>query len=197
MDELVATPSSRPDDATLVALLRTRPAAGVALLYDTYGRLVYSVALRIVGDHGLAEEITQDVFVRCWSSIGRFEASRGSLATWMLTIAHHRAVDELRSRRNRERRRELPDEQLAWMAAPDPALDDALLRGEIQAALGGLPEAQREVIQLVYWGGLTRREVAEQLSIPLGTVHTRLRLGMEKLRGLVDRMFGEGETPER
>jgi RNA polymerase sigma-70 factor (ECF subfamily) len=166
----------------LIQLLREQPAIGVARLYDRFSRLVYSVALRVVQDHGAAEEITQDVFLRCWSSIERYQTQRGSLVSWLLAIAHHRSIDELRSRRGKNQRRELPETHLATRAADEPALDEALLRDEVRGVLEELPPAQREVIELVFWGGLTRRETADRLGVPLGTVHTRLRLGMDKLR---------------
>jgi RNA polymerase sigma-70 factor, ECF subfamily len=178
-------------DGALAALLREQPAAGVAALYDRYGRLVFSLALRIVQDHGAAEEITQDVFVRCWRSIDRYHAQQGSLAAWLLAITHHRAIDELRSRRGKELRREISDDAIHPLAAPDIGYDAALLRGEVQEALHLLPPAQRDVIELIFWGGLTRREVAERLQLPLGTVHTRLRLGMEKLRSALDQASAE------
>lgn len=179
------------NDTELAALLRAQPAAGIAALYDRYGRLVFSMALRIVNERGAAEEITQDVFMRCWRSIDRYQPSQGSLASWLLSIAHNRAIDELRSRRGKDARRELPDELLQPQAAIDPGFDDALLRSEVRGALHDLPPAQREVVELVFWGGLTRREIAEQLQLPLGTVHTRLRLGMDKLRESLRQLFTE------
>ncbi|HJZ47500.1 MAG TPA: sigma-70 family RNA polymerase sigma factor, partial [Roseiflexaceae bacterium] len=142
-------------------------------------------------DHGAAAEITQDVFLRCWRSIERYHPQRGSLAAWLLAIAHHRAIDELRSRRGKDVRHELSDEALEALAAPDSGYDAALLRGELEEALQLLPAAQREVIELMFWGGLTRREVAERLQLPLGSVHTRLRLGMEKLRAALERASAE------
>ena len=178
-------------DSAMVALLREQPAAGVSALYDRFGRLIFSLALRIVQDHGAAEEITQDVFLRCWRSIDRYHAQQGSLAAWLLAITHHRAIDELRSRRGKDLRREISDEAIHPLAAPDTGYDAALLRGEVQEALHLLPPAQRDVIELIFWGGLTRREVAERLQLPLGTVHTRLRLGMEKLRSALERSSEE------
>jgi RNA polymerase sigma-70 factor (ECF subfamily) len=175
----------------MVALLREQPAAGVSALYDRFGRLIFSLALRIVQDHGAAEEITQDVFLRCWRSIDRYHPQQGSLAAWLLAITHHRAIDELRSRRGKDLRREISDEAIHPLAAPDTGYDAALLRGEVQEALHLLPPAQRDVIELIFWGGLTRREVAERLQLPLGTVHTRLRLGMEKLRSALERSSEE------
>jgi RNA polymerase sigma-70 factor (ECF subfamily) len=184
-------PDMTLSDGALAALLREQPAAGVAALYDRYGRLVFSLALRIVQDHGAAEEITQDVFLRCWRSIDRYHPQQGSLAAWLLAITHHRAIDELRSRRGKDLRREISDETIHPLAAPDTGYDAALLRGEVQEALHLLPPAQRDVIELIFWGGLTRREVANRLQLPLGTVHTRLRLGMEKLRSALEQASGE------
>jgi len=184
-------PLTTPEDVELVQQLREHPGIGVARLYDRYGRLVYSVALRILQDHGAAEEVTQDVFVRCGSSIDRYQPERVRLVSWLLAIAHHRAIDELRSRRSKSRRREISADHMHLLTADEPALDDALLRGEIRVALAALPQPQREVIELIFWGGLTRREAAAQLSVPLGTVHTRLRRGMDKLRGLLGQLFGE------
>jgi RNA polymerase sigma-70 factor, ECF subfamily len=178
-------------DGALVILLREQPAAGVAALYDRYGRLVFNMALRILQDHGAAEEVTQDVFVRCWSGIDRYQPERVRLVSWLLTIAHHRAIDELRSRRGKSQRREISADHMHLLTADEPAIDDALLRGEIRAALAALPQPQREVIELIFWGGLTRHEAAAQLTVPLGTVHTRLRLGMDKLRGILSQVFGE------
>jgi len=114
-------------------------------------------------------------------SLDRYQPSQGSLASWMLSITHNRAIDELRSRRGKDTRREISDDILQPQAAIDPGFEEALLRGEIQQALEMLPVAQRDVIELVFWSGLTRREIAERLSLPLGTVHTRLRLGIPHL----------------
>jgi RNA polymerase sigma-70 factor (ECF subfamily) len=186
-----ATPELALSDDALVALLREQPAAGVAALYDRYSRLIFSLALRIVQDHGTAEEITQDVFLRCWRNIDRYHARQGSLAAWLLAITHHRSIDELRSRRGKHLRREISDETIHPLAVLDTGYDAALLRGEVQEALHLLPSAQRDVIELIFWGGLTRREVAERLQLPLGTVHTRLRLGMEKLRAALEQASAE------
>lgn len=188
MDDVATTPRLQLSEGALVALLREQPSTGVAALYDCYGRLVFSVALRVVGDRGTAEEITQDVFLRCWRSIDRFKPDQGSLVSWLLSITHHRAIDELRSRRSKAARQEVFDTALAPPMF-DPALDEALLRDEVQQLLHALPSNQRDVIELIYWGGLTRREVADRLQLPLGTVHTRLRLGMEKLREACSRLF--------
>jgi RNA polymerase sigma-70 factor (ECF subfamily) len=183
---------AQPSDGALIVLLRTQPAAGVAALYDRYGRLVFSMALRIAQDHGAAEEITQDVFLRCWRNIDRYHPQQSSLVTWLLAITHHRAIDELRSRRGKDMRREISGEAIHPLATLETGFDEALLRGEVQEALHLLPPAQRDVIELIFWGGLTRREVADRLQLPLGTVHTRLRLGMEKLRAALKQASTDG-----
>lgn len=181
MDEVTA-PLSPVSDGEIVTMIREQPTAGLAALYDRYGRLIFSVALRVVQDHGTAEEITQDVFLRCWRSIDRYQPSQGSLPSWLLAITHHRAIDELRSRRGKDMRREISGDTIQPLFTLESGFDEALLRGEVHEALHLLPPAQRDVIELIFWGGLTRREVADRLHLPLGTVHTRLRLGMEKLR---------------
>jgi RNA polymerase sigma-70 factor (ECF subfamily) len=179
-------------DIDLPGLLQDDPRAAAAALYDRYGRLVFGVALRIVGDRGAAEEITQDVFVSCWRSAYRYRPEQGSLATWLLGITQHRAIDELRSRRGRARAREEP-----WAlphdvaAAHDQGLDLRLLQADVRAALAALPPAQREVIELLYFGGLTRQQAAEQVRAPLGTIHTRLRLGMARLRLALGHLLGD------
>jgi RNA polymerase sigma-70 factor (ECF subfamily) len=181
-EDLAEASGMPPSDSTLVSMLHEQPAAGLAALYDRYGRLVFSMALRVVQDHGAAEEITQDVFLRCWRNIERYHARQGSLISWLLAITHHRAIDELRSRRGKDLRREISDDAIHPLATLETGFDEALLRGEVHEALHILPATQRDVIELIFWGGLTRREVADRLHLPLGTVHTRLRLGMEKLR---------------
>ena len=186
-----AVSPSTTGEADLVALLRNQPATGIAALYDRYGRLVFSMALRVVQDRGAAEEITQDVFMRCWRNLDRYQPGQGSLVSWLLSITHNRAIDELRSRRGKNARREVSEDVIQPQISLDPGFDEALLRGEIQQALTGLPPAQRDVIELIFWGGMTRREVADRLHLPLGTVHTRLRLGMDKLRDALRPLFAD------
>lgn len=184
-----------PEDADMLRLLQEQPRAAAAALYDRYGRMIFSVALRMVGDRGVAEEITQDVFVASWRSAARYRPEQGSLATWLLAITHHRAIDELRSRRQKARARESAlDDDTIRGATTDPALDVALLQAEVRAALAALPPAQRQVIELLYFGGLTRQEAANELRAPLGTVHTRLRLGMARLRTALADLLSDDET---
>jgi RNA polymerase sigma-70 factor (ECF subfamily) len=180
-----AATGTHNDDQALLGRAAAGEIEALGALYDRYGRLVFGVALRITGDRGSAEEIAQDTFLRLWQHAARYQSERGSLVAWLLTIAQRRAIDEVRSRRGSARRRELP--------LPDaPMLDSRLdfsslahLRVDIQRALAELPEAQREAIELMFFGGLSSREIARRTGNPLGTISTRLRLGMERLRALL------------
>ncbi len=176
----------------LMQLCREQPQVGIAALYDHYGQLVFSVALRIVGDRGIAEEVTQDVFVNCWRNAERYHPERGSLMTWLVSMTHHRAIDELRSRRYRSHRQEVELQDHTLLdTSPHTDMEVRLLQTMVRSALAELPPPQREVIELIYFGGLSRQEVAHRLQTPLGTIHTRMRLGMSRLRQLLDRLLHE------
>jgi len=157
-------------------------------IYDRYGDLVYSTALRVLRDPHLAEDISQEVFVRLWRKPDSYVAERGRFLTWLISVTRNRAVDEVRTRGRRQRHETAsPEEQereLPAGAANDPALNAQLAeqRRIVRAALAELPPDQRQVIELAYFGGLTQREIADRLAQPLGTVKTRIRLGMQKLR---------------
>lgn len=187
----LADPLAQASDAEIMRLCQQEPQQGIAALYDRYGRLVFSVALRIVGDRGVAEEVTQDVFVTCWKQAHQYEAERGDLLPWLLRIARNRAIDELRSRRHRQYQHELQLgnwDLLGRIADPE---DRHLIQATVREALTDLPPAQREVIELLYFWGLTRQEAADHLQSPIGTIHTRLRLGMAKLRHRLGNLFDE------
>ena len=175
-------------DEELMALVLRRQEAALGALYDRYVRLVYAVALRITGDRETAEEVVQDVFQNVWQAAGSFQPGVGSFAAWLLGIARHRAIDATRSKRERARTREqtLDDLRPAGEAASlEREVGQRLLRDAVRAALEALPANQRQAIELAYYGGLTRIEIAERLNEPLGTVKTRLRLGLLKLRDLL------------
>ncbi len=183
---LVQSDSNILDDRQLMALMQEQPTVAVAALYDRYGSYVFSVALRMVGDRAVAEEITQDVFLNCWRNAGNYDGQRASVITWLLRIAHNRAIDELRSRRNQHRKREMTWEQAPPdRLASEREMDAAMVQSEVREALATLPTNQREAVEMLYFGGLSRQEIADKLSAPLGTINTRLRLGMEKLRALL------------
>ena len=156
-----------------------------ARFYDRYAALAYSVILRVVRDRPDAAEVLQEVFWEAWQGADRYDPARGTPEAWLITRARTRAIDRVRSERRRGETFVAPvDEELA--AAPVEAGGDAAgraeARGVIRSALARLPEAQREVIELAYYAGLTQTEIAERLKQPLGTVKTRIRLGLERLR---------------
>jgi RNA polymerase sigma-70 factor (ECF subfamily) len=148
-----------------------------------------------VRDGQVAEDITQEIFLRIWRKPERYVSQRGRFVTWLTSVTRNRAVDEVRSRNRRYRHETAsPEEQEREIAGPegdDPALSAELAdqRRLILAAMSGLPEEQRQVIELAYFGGLTQAEIAERLSQPLGTVKTRIRLGMQKLRAALTPEF--------
>jgi RNA polymerase sigma-70 factor (ECF subfamily) len=180
-------------DDELLALVARRNEAALGLIYDRYGGLVYTIALRVTGDRQTAEEVVQDVFQSVWQTVGGFQPGLGTCASWLVGIARHRAIDAIRSKRERARSREQAIEQDIFVDAdanPAAAAEQIDLRGAVKDALGTLPPSQRQAIELAYYGGLTRVEIAERLGEPIGTVKTRLRLGLLKLRDLL-RPFAE------
>ncbi len=167
------------DDAELASRVASGDRAALEELYKAYGGAVKSLASRVLRDEALAEDVVQDTFVGFWRSPGKYDPSRGSLRTFLLTIAHRRAVDTVRSEQARTRRELVP---------PDPDhfdLVDEVLAGElaqeVQRALSGLPEGERQAIAMAYFGGLSYVEVARRLGAPEGTVKSRIRSGMQKL----------------
>lgn len=163
-----------------------------AVLYDRYADLVYSASMRVLEDSQLAEDATQDIFVRIWRRPEAFIAERGRFVSWLMSVVRNRSVDEFRSRGRRRRREGLPastdqpDDAMAMLPgnADDP-LREAQLHEEqrlVRAALTTLPPEQKLALELAYFGGMTQQEVALALNEPLGTIKTRIRLGMQKLR---------------
>ena len=176
-------------DHALLQQVQQRQEQALADLYTRYGGLVYTLALRIVGDRALAEEVMQDTFLRCWDGVASYDPMRGRVAGWLMGITRNRAIDLLRSRQHHARLRE--QGPLPPSASPDDPTqvesDDerVLLRHTVSAALEGLPADQRHPIELAYYGGMTQAEIAQQLNAPLGTVKTRIRSGMQRLRDLL------------
>ncbi|HEY6378644.1 MAG TPA: sigma-70 family RNA polymerase sigma factor [Candidatus Dormibacteraeota bacterium] len=171
------------DEGVLDLLARHAP-EGIEVLYDRYGRLAYSLALRILGDEGAAEDVVQESFLAIWRRSATYRPERGSLRTWACSIVHHRAVDRLRGRSGRAR------QDLPLQAAPaESNLSDTweavaaeLERDDIRTALDRLPAEQRQTIELAYFGGYTQSEIAALMKVPLGTVKGRTRIALGKLR---------------
>lgn len=172
-------------DGQLVALVAERDAGALEALYNRYGKVAYSLARRIVADETLAQDVVQEVFLSLWRDAHRFDAARGTVATYLLSVTHHRAVDVVR-REESLRRRRTSDEALEFQPDPKPGVEADVLaaerRSEVRAALATLPAAQREALLLAYFGGYTQREVASLVGVPLGTVKTRMAAGMRKLK---------------
>ena len=184
-------------DERLVNALETRDTRALESLYDRYGDYVYSVCLRMVGDVQLAEDLTQEVFLRLWRRPDLYDGRRGRFVTWLLSVARNRSIDERRSRGRRFRHEAPPSlasEEMLASASTEETGDAAVLSDErvvIQRALALLPPEQRLAIQLAYFGGYTQQEIARGLQQPLGTVKTRIRLGLQKLRlVLIDQRDG-------
>lgn len=175
-------------DAELVKRVSEGDTAALEMLYSRYARVVYSFAARIVQDGPLAEEIAQEVFVRTWRQAGRFQKSRGNFASWLLSITHNLAIDEIRKRQRRPQRSDSVTLNDALFGLVDEAanVEEAaqirVLRDRIRAALETLPEAQRVAIELAFFSGLSQRDISAHLNVPLGTIKTRMRLGLKKLR---------------
>jgi RNA polymerase sigma factor (sigma-70 family) len=153
-------------------------------LYDRYRTMAYSIAYRITNDPTLAEDVVQDAFLGAWRNAARYIEGRGSVKTWLLSIVHHRAIDTVRRRRPTT---EFPDIELpppAALTLPDVWAEVvAVLDAEtVRHALGALSEVQREAIELAYFSGLTQQEIADQTGTPLGTVKSRMRLGLLAMR---------------
>jgi RNA polymerase sigma-70 factor (ECF subfamily) len=191
------------DDALIVAIER-RDNRALEALYDRYGDYVYSICLRMVRDVQLAEDLTQEVFLRVWRRPDLYDQSRGRFLTWLLSVARNRAIDERRSRGRRFKHEQPPslaaEEMLAAVPSTDDGEDPAVLSDErvvIQRALSHLPPDQRTAIQLAYFGGYTQQEIATGLRQPLGTVKTRIRLGLQKLRLLLIEQQREWEARPR
>lgn len=171
------------EEAGLLARIAHRDTAAFEELYDRYSRAVYSLALRMLGNPQAAQEVAQEIFLHIWRGAGEFAPKRGSVRSWLLSLAHHRAVDALRRQRVRTAE-PLPEGNPLISVAGDVV--EQVIRGveraSVRSALTALSLEQRESIVLAYYGGYTQQEIAARLRIPLGTVKTRIRDGMLRLR---------------
>lgn len=186
----------QPDDEELVQGVARRETQAFTRLYDRHADLIYSVALRVLADPLLAQDMTQEVFLRLWRAPSAYDPSRGRFVSWLVSVARNRAVDEVRLR-GRRRLREAgensgddPPDQHA--EDPQRAVQVDADRMAVRRALALLPDEQRVPIEMAYFGGLTQQEIAAQLNQPLGTIKTRMRLAMKKLRVALS---AEVETP--
>ncbi|HEX4465532.1 MAG TPA: sigma-70 family RNA polymerase sigma factor [Solirubrobacterales bacterium] len=182
-----ASTAERLADEELMPLIGEKDPDAFEVFYDRHGGVAYSLAYRIVGERGAAEDVTQEAFISIWRSGARYDAARGSVRTWMLGIVRNRAIDALRSKAGRAPKLDFDDDSiLEHRPAAEQTESEALEREtaqEVRGALGELPGEQAKVIQLAYFGGFSHSEIAGMLGVPLGTVKGRMRLGLEKIRG--------------
>ncbi len=171
-------------DEALVLMAARSEETALAELYDRYGRAAYGLALRILRDAALAEDAVQEAFLALWNSAARFVPEKSKASTWILTLVHRRAVDTVR----REQRRRADTLE----HAPEPSVDGAdedvwlrLQRERVQDALRSLPDAQREALELAYYGGYSQSELAERLGQPIGTIKSRMFAGLSRMRELL------------
>ena len=181
----------KPDDASLIALITQSQTEALNKLYERYNRLIFSVTLAIVGDQAVAEEATLDVFVRVWQQAGTYRPEQAKVRTWLIAIARHHAIDILRMQKSRPEANTVSwDEASLHNGPPSHGLEESVqisLQGKkVRAALSELPADQREALMLAYFKGYTQTQIAEALKQPLGTIKTRIRLAMQKLRKLLE-----------
>lgn len=175
-------------DAELVSRVANQDRRALEELYDRHASAAMGLALRMLGERNAAEEIVQEAFWRVWKRAATYETGRGQFAGWMLSIVHNLTIDEMRRRRARPNTISTDVEDDSILELPDADMDVAeaafstVTKEQVRLALEGLPAAQRSVIELAYFDGLTHQEIAQQLNEPIGTIHTRARLALLKLR---------------
>ena len=198
MQLAIDTAEASERDQDLVSLVESVAAgdqSALAALYDATNRFIYSLILRVLGDMGSAEEVLIDVYTQLWRQAASYDANRGAPLAWMATIARSRAIDRLRSSWQDQHRKESLDvlgDAPANAASPEESASASERQRFVREALNLLTPEQRRVIELAYYSGLSHSEIAEKLNQPLGTVKTRTRLGMMKLREALAPLLGEG-----
>ena len=187
-----------PDETLAIQVARGNSAA-LAVLYDRYASIVLGISVKVVGDQGVAEDVLQETFWRVWQSAATYQSQLGSFTGWLFRIARNLAIDAYR-------RRNVRPQAISGVTGSDPILDEIpdpnidvaeqaqsiLKNRQIRKALASLPTVQRQVIEMAYFYGMTRQEIAEATGEALGTIHTRARLALQKLRGEFERDEFEG-----
>ncbi len=168
-----------PADTALVSAMRLGSEDALAQLYDRYSPVVYSVALRVLGDTGTAEDVLQDVFMQLWRNPGVFDSSRGNLGPWLAVIARNRAIDVLRKRRPET---DVADVVLSVERDLAGEADRNRIMEKVRGLLGTMPSLQRSALEMAYFEGLSHTEISAKTGEPLGTIKTRIRTGLLALR---------------
>jgi RNA polymerase sigma-70 factor (ECF subfamily) len=174
-------------DEDLISLVQAGDPDAFAALYDRHSRAAFSLAHRMMGERQVAEDLAQDAFLKVWRGASSYRAERGSVRTWILSVVHNRGIDQLRSQASRRRTRERAQAE-APTSQPSEAFSEAwknARREQVREALGTLPQEQLKILELAYFSGYTHAEIARLLKVPLGTVKGRMRLGIQKLRGIL------------
>lgn len=194
------TQGDAPTDAVLLARIATGDERALAALYDRHAAMVYGLACAVVRDPADAEEVAADAFAQLWRTASDFDPARGSVVAWLCTITRSRALDRIRARQRRDRMMERAAVEnadgfalplAAVGPAPDGGAEQSELSRHVSRSVAALSHAQRQVVELAYFGGLSQSEIATHLAQPLGTVKTRMRSGMGKLRDALGPLFGE------
>ena len=187
-------------DEELMTLVGAKDPDAFEVFYERHGAPAYALALRIVGDAQLAEDVTQEAFLSIWRSRAGYDRARGSVRSWSLGIVRNRAIDALRRAATPAPRLDLDDDAALEMQSANELTDAEAIRREtarqVRGALGGLPREQSEVIELAYFAGFSHSEIAEMLGMPLGTVKGRMRLGLEKVRATLAEGMSAFEASE-
>jgi len=179
--------AERLADEELMPLIGEKDPEAFEVFYDRHGGVAYSLAYRIVGEQAAAEDVTQEAFISFWRSGARFDLTRGSVRSWMLSIVRNRAIDHLRSKAGKAPKLAFDDDAILEQRPAEELTEEQAIEhetaDEVRGALGTLPGDQSKVIELAYFGGFSHSEIAQMLGVPLGTVKGRMRLGLEKIRG--------------
>jgi RNA polymerase sigma-70 factor (ECF subfamily) len=179
--------AERLADEELMPLIGAKDPEAFEVFYDRHGGVAYSLAYRIVGERAAAEDVTQEAFISIWRSGARFDRTRGSVRSWMLSIVRNRAIDSLRGKAGKAPKLTFDDDAVLEQRPSGELTEEEAMRretaSEVRGALGHLPGDQSKVIELAYFGGFSQSEIASMLGVPLGTVKGRMRLGLEKIRG--------------
>jgi RNA polymerase sigma-70 factor, ECF subfamily len=188
--------SNPPGDEELIRSILEGKSNALGELYDRYGRLVYSLAFQVVGDSATAEEVSQEVFLQIWNKAGTYQAQQGKVITWLTSVARHKAIDSLRRKGARPEGHQVEFESDDESDLVDPiGVEEQVVLSQrslaVRRAISHLPPDQKKALAMAYFKGMTQQEVADAIGEPLGTVKTRIRLGMLKLR-----QFLEGENSQ-
>lgn len=167
-------------DSALMSLVEQGDQQALTSLFERHSRLVYAIALRVLGDPAAAEDVMQEIFLQIWRTPKKYQSVRGGLGAWLAVVSRNRAIDVLRGRRPTDPVEEIP------LASPSDLAKEAeqhILMGRVREAVAGLPHSQRDALELAFFDGCTHTEIAEKLNQPLGTVKTRIRSALHTLAG--------------